>query len=89
MVDAPLLLEAHFDRLCGYVIVVHAGKGTVLKRLLGTRALSKKEIISIMRSQMPFSEKRKRADFIVDTSGSYSHTHAQLRRIIARIREDC
>jgi len=87
VVDAPLLIEAGFDALCDYVIVVHARKDIVLKRLLATRPLSKKEILSIMRTQMTFSQKRTHADFLVDTSGGYGKTHAQLKEIIARIRE--
>ncbi|HII63920.1 dephospho-CoA kinase [Candidatus Woesearchaeota archaeon] len=88
VIDAPLLLEARFDRLCDYVVVTHAPKNVVLRRLLGARKLTKREILSIMGSQMPFSQKRKRADSVVDTSGSYAHTHAQLRKIISRIKED-
>ncbi|HII66366.1 TPA: dephospho-CoA kinase [Candidatus Woesearchaeota archaeon] len=88
VIDAPLLLEARFDRLCDYVVVTHAPKNVVLRRLLRARKLTKREILSIMGSQMPFSQKRKRADSVVDTSGSYAHTHAQLRKIISRIKED-
>ena len=88
VIDAPLLLEARFDRLCDYVVVTHAPKNVVLRRLLRARKLTKREILSIRGSQMPFSQKRKRADSVVDTSGSYAHTHAQLRKIISRIKED-
>jgi dephospho-CoA kinase len=87
VIDAPLLLEAKFDRLCDYVIVVHAKKDIVLKRLLATRTLTRKEILSIMRTQMPFAQKKMRADFIVDTSGNYERTHEQLDLIIEALRK--
>ncbi|HET7912427.1 MAG TPA: dephospho-CoA kinase, partial [Pseudolabrys sp.] len=35
--------------------------------------------------QMPDSEKRKRADFIVDTSKGFDTARAQVREILARI----
>jgi len=86
IIDAPLLIEAGFDSLCDYVIVVHAKREIVLKRLLATRSLTRKEILKIMSTQMPFSKKRKHADFTVDTSGGYGRTHAQLRAVLRKIR---
>ncbi len=88
VIDAPLLLEAKFDRLCDFVIVVHCPRKIVLRRLLKARKLTKKEILSIMKSQMPFPKKRKHADFLVDTSGSYAKTYTQLRAIMVKLKRN-
>ncbi len=88
IIDAPLLFEAKFDSLCDQVIVVHCSGKVMLRRLLATRNLSRAEILRIKESQMPFSEKKKRADFVVDTSGSYAKTRRQLDRILAIIKKE-
>ena len=45
--------------------------------------MTEEKFRQILSRQMPDEEKRKRADFIVDTSGSLNETRAQVRHILA------
>jgi dephospho-CoA kinase len=45
--------------------------------------MSRSKLESILKRQMPDEEKRRRADFVVDTGGDLSTTEAQVRDILA------
>jgi dephospho-CoA kinase len=85
VLDAPLLFESGLQRLTDKVIVVKADRGRQLKRLLKKTSLSKKEILMRIKAQMPLSTKVRRADFVIDNSGTEDHTKKQvvnLRRML-------
>jgi dephospho-CoA kinase len=84
--DIPLLFEtnsaAEFDR----VVVVSAPAETQRIRVLKRPGMTEERLRSIFRRQMPDEEKRRRADFVIDTSGDLSTTEAQVRDILACLR---
>lgn len=84
--DVPLLYEKSYDHLCDYVILVSASRETQIKRLMERPNMSTEKIEAILSHQLPDSEKRKRADFIIDTDASYFHTILQLENILRQIR---
>ena len=43
------------------------------------------KLSAILAKQMPDEEKRRRADFIVDSSQSFDHTRAQIRDILQKV----
>jgi dephospho-CoA kinase len=80
--DIPLLFEtggeADFDK----VIVVSAPAAIQRDRVLARRGMTEQKLEAILARQMPDEEKRKLADFVVDTGGDLSTTQGQVSEIL-------
>ena len=51
-------------------------------RVLARTGMSEAKLEAILARQMPDVEKRKRADFVIDTGGDLSTTEAEVARIL-------
>jgi dephospho-CoA kinase len=81
--EIPLLFETGGEKDFDKVVVVSAPAGIQNKRVLEREGMSEDKLRSILDRQMPDGEKRKRADFVVDTGTDLSTTEAQVRDIIS------
>jgi dephospho-CoA kinase len=81
--EIPLLFETGGETEFDKVIVVSAPAEVQRRRVLGRAGMTQQKLDSILARQMPDEEKRKRADFVVDTSSDLSTTEAQVRHILA------
>ena len=81
--DIPLLFETGGEAQFDKVIVVSAPVEIQRERVLRRNGMSPEKFEGIHERQMPDSEKRVRADFIIDTGRDLSTTEAQVRDIIA------
>jgi dephospho-CoA kinase len=81
--DIPLLFETGGAEAFDRVIVVSAGPNQQRERVLARPGMTEEKFRQILERQMPDAEKRSRADFIVDTSGSLDETRAQVLHILA------
>ena len=77
VLDAPLLLESAWDKLCEELIFVDAPVEARLTRAIG-RGWSKEDFWARQRVQESLDRKRGRADVIIDNSGSPEQTRAQV-----------
>lgn len=66
IIDAPLLIEAGMQDYVDIVVVVAAKKETQIKRAVG-KGVSEEEARSIIDKQVPLSEKKSVADYIIDS----------------------
>ena len=80
VLDAPLLLEAGWDRLCQRLIFVDAPRPLRLARALA-RGWTETEFAGREGVQESLDSKRKQADWIVDNSGSPDQTQAQIEHL--------
>jgi len=85
VLDIPLLFESGAEQLCDAVIVISAPEAVQRERLSARKGMSPEKIDGLLQRQMPDAEKRARADFVVDSSGSIAGTREQLDRIIATL----
>jgi len=80
--DIPLLFETGGDAAFDKVIVVSASPELQRERVLARPGMTVGKFDQILRRQVPDAEKRERADFVVDTSGTLEQTHAQVANIL-------
>jgi dephospho-CoA kinase len=81
--DIPLLFETGGAEAFDKVIVASAGSKLQRERVLARPGMTEAKFRQILERQLPDEEKRSKADFIVDTSGSLDETRAQVRHILA------
>jgi dephospho-CoA kinase len=85
VLDIPLLFESGGDRRVDAVVVVSAPPEVQHARVLQRPGMTMEKLEAILAKQMPDAEKRRRADFIVDTSQGLDLARAQVRAILAAI----
>lgn len=85
LLDIPLLYETAGDKRCDAVVVVSAPADVQRVRAFERPGMSEEKFAAILAKQMPDAEKRRRADFIVDTSKGFEAARAQVRDILRRV----
>ena len=85
ILDIPLLLEKNAEGLVDVVVVVSTNPEIQKKRVLERPGMTEEKFLSILGKQMPDSEKRERADFVVDSTISVADAHRQIRDIIEKL----
>jgi dephospho-CoA kinase len=89
VVEAALLIEAGFDRKLDYLVVTWCTPEQQLVRLTTSgkgRGLTIEQALQRIAAQMPVEEKRKRADAVIDCSGTIEHTRAQVIALFAKLK---
>ena len=81
--EIPLLFETGGEAGFDKVIVVSAPPDVQRQRVLHRPGMTATRLDSILMRQMPDSEKRVRADFVIDTAGDLSTTERQVGDIMA------
>jgi len=84
LLDIPLLFETGGEGRVDKTITVSCPREVQISRVLA-RGLSLHDVEAIIARQVPDEEKRRRADYIVDTSGPLEETQAQVARIIEEL----
>lgn len=84
VLDVPLLFEVGLDQECDLVVVVAVDPSTELKRLMERNHYSKAEAQSRIAAQMPLTEKKRRADVVIDNSGTLEQTRAQVALLVKK-----
>jgi len=83
MFEIPLLFETGGETEFDKVIVVSAPAELQRARVLHRHGMTPAKFESILKRQMPDEEKRRRADFVIETGGDLSTTEARVRDILA------
>jgi dephospho-CoA kinase len=78
ILDAPLLLEAHWDELCDQILFVDASPATRHHRLNSRRGWSNETIHAREQAQIPVDQKRAAADHAISNEGSLADLAAQI-----------
>lgn len=87
VVDAALMIETGSYRRFDKLIVVHCDEAAQLARLMRRDRIAREEAERRIAAQMPQRDKMRHADYLVDTSGTYDETRAQVINIYEELRE--
>jgi len=85
LLDIPLLFETGGDERVDAVVVVSAPVEVQRARVLERPGMTAEKLDAILAQQMPDAEKRRQADFVVDTSRSFDAARAQVRAVLAAV----
>jgi dephospho-CoA kinase len=82
VVDVPLLFETGGEKRVDAVVVVTTTPEIQRQRILARDNMTGEKLDAILVRQLPDAEKRKRADFVVDTSHGLDPVRARIRDIL-------
>lgn len=82
VLDVPLLFESSDDKRCDAVLVVSASPSVQKARVLERPGMTEERFAAILARQMPDSEKRARADFLLITENGVEEAGREVDRII-------
>lgn len=86
VLDIPLLFEKGGWRRADAVAVVSAPAWIQRRRVLARAGMTPAKLARIRHLQTPDPEKRRRADFVIETGTTRTETAAQIRKLIACLR---
>jgi dephospho-CoA kinase len=86
VLDIPLLFETGADRRVDAVVVVTAPPEVQRARAFQRVEMTEAKFQALLARQLPDAEKRRRADFVVDTSAGFDSARAQVRAIVEAAR---
>jgi dephospho-CoA kinase len=85
VMDIPLLFETGGEKRVDAVVVVTTTPENQRERILARGTMTHEALDAILARQLPDAEKRKRADFVVDTSHGLDPVRARIRDILAEV----
>ncbi|MGE5369384.1 MAG: dephospho-CoA kinase, partial [Chloroflexota bacterium] len=83
--DVPLLFETGTEKCVDVIVVVSAPEDVQKARVLARPGMTEEKLAAILAKQVPDSEKRVRADFLVDTGGGVEAARSQVRDILRQL----
>lgn len=82
VLDIPLLFETGGDRAVDAVVVVTAPAEVQAARVLARPGMTRERLDAILARQTPDAEKRRRADFVIDTGAGLDAARERVREIV-------
>ena len=87
VLDVPLLFEVGRDRDCDAVVVVSADPAVQRERVLARPGMTDEKFQAILARQIPDSEKRRRADYVIDTGQGFDAACRAVEGLIKTLTE--
>lgn len=88
VLDTPLLFEIGARPFFDAVVVVSAPAEAQRARVLARPGMTEGKFDAILAKQVPDAEKRRQADFVVDTGVSLEETRKSVRAVVRRLLKD-
>jgi dephospho-CoA kinase len=88
VLDIPLLFETHAERQVQAVVVVSAPEDVQRHRVLSRPGMTEAKFTALLARQIPDAEKRRRADFVIETDAGFEAAAGRVAEILAAVRAD-
>lgn len=85
IVEAAILIETGSHKRFDKLVLTVCSREQQIERAMKRDKLTREEVLSRLERQMPLDEKRKFADFVIDTSGEKSATERQVEQLYAAL----
>jgi dephospho-CoA kinase len=85
VLDIPLLFETGGDAAVDAVVVVTADAALQAERVLARPGMTRERFEAILARQLPDAEKRRRADFVIDTGHGLGAARDRVREIVGTV----
>ena len=85
--DIPLLFENKLEKICNYTILFYAPLKIRKQRATRRKGMQKKILVKIIKSQLSDKIKKKKADFIINTSASKDWCFNKILKTIEQIKD--
>ena len=85
VIDAALMIESGGYRRFDKLIVVHCRPEVQLQRLMSRDGLDREQAEQRIAAQMPQEEKKKFADFLIDTSDGFESAREQTKAVFREL----
>lgn len=86
VVEAAILIETGSYRRFSKLVLTVCATEQQIERAMKRDGLSRREVLSRLEHQMPLEEKRRFADYVIDTSGPREETLRQVARLYQSLR---
>ena len=86
VLEVPLLLETGGEKRVDVVVVCSAPAEAQRARVMQRPGMTAEKLDQLLSRQMPDAEKRARADFVVDTGGTFADTDVQVDNIVESLK---
>lgn len=78
VLDAPVLFEQGYEKMVDYLMVIKTSAQIQVERLMQRDSLNEIDAQKRIQAQMSIEEKVKKADIVIDTSGTIEETRSQV-----------
>ena len=85
VIEAALLLEANYDKICDELWYIHGCKQVRQERLKKSRGYSKGKIEQMMAAQKSEEAYRQGCQFVIENSGDFAKAETQIRARMAKL----
>jgi dephospho-CoA kinase len=86
VIEAAILIETGSYKRFDRIILVVVNEEEQIERAIRRDGATRGEVVTRLRRQMPLAEKKKFADYIIDTSGPKDETLRQTREVVESLR---
>ena len=86
--DIPLLYETGRDSDFDDVVVTACAEETQIRRVMHRDSVTEQEARQRLAAQLPTAEKVSRADYVINTDGSFEETNRQVRSVYEALVSD-